>query len=179
LTGEQAPAGPGGPSSELVEVVDESGNVVDVVTRQAIRAGNLRHRCTYVAVVTSRAELIVHQRAAWKDVWSGYWDVCFGGVAAVGEAWDLSARRELAEEAGVTGQPLADLGPVSYDQADCRIVGRVYLARYDGPLSCPDGEVVDVDRVPLAELDAWLEGRQVCPDSRSAALPVVRAHLAV
>jgi 8-oxo-dGTP pyrophosphatase MutT (NUDIX family) len=98
-------------------------------------------------------------------------------VAGVGEQWESSARRELAEEAGITGQPLVDLGPIAYDEADGRIVGRVFLARYDGPLSCPDGEVVGVDRVPLAELDTWMEGRAVCPDSKAAALPVVRAHV--
>jgi 8-oxo-dGTP pyrophosphatase MutT (NUDIX family) len=167
----------GEPASELVEVLDDDGEVVDVVAREVVRAGNLRHRCTYVAVVTSRDELVVHQRAAWKDVYPSYWDVCFGGVAGVGEQWESSALRELAEEAGVTGEPLVDLGSVAYDEADGRIVGRVFLVRYDGPLSCPDGEVFRVDRVPLADLDTWIEGRTVCPDSKGAALPVVRAHL--
>jgi 8-oxo-dGTP pyrophosphatase MutT (NUDIX family) len=167
----------GGPGSELVEVVDRDGNVVEVVTRAEVRAGNLRHRCTYVAVVTGRDELVVHQRAAWKDVYPGFWDVCFGGVVAVGEGWEASARRELAEEAGVAGTPLTDLGPLSYDAPDGRIVGRVFLARYDGRLTCPDGEVVALDRIPVSEIDGWLRGRQVCPDSKAAALPLVRANV--
>lgn len=165
------------PSAELVEVVDEMGQVTDIVTRAEIRAGRLRHRCTYVAVVTGERELVVHQRADWKDVYPGYWDVCFGGVVGVGEEWDVSARRELAEEAGVTDQPLTFLGPVVYDEPDGRVFGRVYLAHFDGEITCPDGEVVAVDRVRLADLDAWLEHRSVCPDSQGVALPLVLGHL--
>ena len=163
--------------SELVEVVDENGVVLRVVSRQEIRAGTLRHRCTYIAVVTSDEQVIVHQRAAWKDVYPGYWDVCFGGVCAVGEGWEASAQRELAEEAGITGVALTELGPVAYDEDDGRIVGRAYLARFDGPVAFTDGEVVAVDCIPLAELDSWLAGRDVCPDSEQLVLPLVRRYL--
>ncbi len=168
----------GGPAVELVEVVDEAGGVIDVVTRAEVRDRRLRHRCTYVAVVTTAGELVVHRRAEWKDVYPGYWDVCFGGVASVGEAWDVSARRELEEEAGLDAGDLVDLGPVSYDDDDGRIFGRVYLVWSDTEPTCPDGEVVEVGRVPLAAIDAWLLGRRVCADSTRVALPLVRAHVA-
>ncbi|MDH3678404.1 MAG: NUDIX domain-containing protein [Acidimicrobiia bacterium] len=170
-------AGGGPTGGELVEVVAADGTVVDVVTRGEMRARNLRHRCTYVSIVTSDDRLIVHQRADWKDVFPSYWDVCFGGIAGVGEAWEIAARRELAEEAGVDDVALTELGSVAYDEDDGRLVGRVYVARFDGALSCPDGEVVAVDSVPLADLDRWLAGRSVCPDSAQLALPLVRAHL--
>jgi 8-oxo-dGTP pyrophosphatase MutT (NUDIX family) len=158
-------------AAQLVEVVDEEGRVLEVTTRSALRTGNLRHRCTYVAVVDGRNRVVVHQRAAWKDVYPSYWDLCFGGLCGVGEPWLEAAARELAEEAGITGVALEELGPVRYDQPDGRILGRVYLARYDGPLACPDGEVVAIDRVPVAELGSWLLGRAVCPDSALLVAP--------
>jgi len=156
-----------------VEVVDETGAVVRVASRAEIRAGNLRHRCTYIAVVDGDDRLVVHQRADWKDVYPGYWDLCFGGVCGVGERWEASAARELAEEAGITGAVLRPLGPVSYDADDGHIVGRVYLARWRGPVTCPDGEVVAVDRIPLADLGRWLAGRAVCPDSSAVVAPLL------
>lgn len=168
---------PSDPSDELVEVVDEAGAVIDVVTRHEVRAGNLRHRCTYVTVVTSDDQIVVHQRAAWKDVYPSYWDVCFGGVSGVGEPWEEAARRELAEEAGIENVELQELGEVSYDADDGRLIGRAYLARYDGTPSCPDGEVVAVERVALADLDRWLADRSVCPDSELLVLPLVRRFL--
>lgn len=165
------------PASELVEVVDRDGSVIDVVPRSEVRARNLRHRCTYVTVVTGAGEVVVHQRADWKDVYPSFWDLAFGGIAGVGETWETAAKRELAEEAGVRGVELVDLGSVFYDEEDGRVVGRVFVTVYDGALQFDDGEVVGADRVPIDRIDGWLEGREVCPDSKLLALPLVRQYL--
>jgi isopentenyl-diphosphate delta-isomerase len=165
------------PGAELVEVVDEAGRVIDVVTRRRMRAERLRHRCTYVAVIdSSRPEtsIVVHKRAAWKDTYPSYWDIAFGGVCDVGESWPESAARELAEEAGIAGVELQDLGPVSYEAADGAVVGRVFVVRWDGPVRFDDGEVVAIDRVPLATIDDWASQRQVCPDSQQLVIPLLQ-----
>jgi 8-oxo-dGTP pyrophosphatase MutT (NUDIX family) len=144
------------------------------VTRTELRARGAaaRHRACYVAVLTSAGALVVHRRAAWKDVNPGYWDVCFGGVLGAGEAWDDAAHRELREEAGVDA-PLELLGIESWEAPDTQLIGRVYLAHSDGPFTCPDGEVVEVATVPLPELGRWLEGRDVCPDSVDLVVPLL------
>lgn len=164
----------GAAAAELVEVVDEQGAVERVVTRAEMRAGRLRHRCTYVLVLDRDDRLVIHRRAPWKDVWPDRWDVAFGGVVAVGEPWDDAARRELAEEAGVEAV-LRHAGGGAYDDEAVSVLGRVYLARHDGPYTVPDGEVVAVERVPLAELDRLLVEREWCPDSVALAGPALRA----
>jgi 8-oxo-dGTP pyrophosphatase MutT (NUDIX family) len=143
---------------------------VRVVSRADMRAGNLRHRAVYVLVVDAGGRLLVHRRADWKDVWPARWDVAFGGVAAVGEAPAETARRELAEEAGVVA-PLERLGEGRYEDADVRVRGDVFLARCEGPFTFADGEVVETAWVAPADLPAWLAGRPVCPDSVTIALP--------
>lgn len=159
---------------EEVDVIDEEGNVSGTAPRAEVRARNLRHRSVFVAVVSSTDELLVHRRADWKDVWPGAWDVAFGGVVDAGEAWEAAAARELAEEAGLVAE-LTYLGEGRYDDDQVREVGRVYLARHDGAVTPADGEVVDVDWVPLEGLRAWLEGRRVCPDSLAIVLPRIDA----
>jgi 8-oxo-dGTP pyrophosphatase MutT (NUDIX family) len=143
-----------------------------VVTRAEARARGAaaRHRACYVAVLTSADELVVHRRADWKDVYPGYWDVCFGGVLGAGEAWDAAARRELLEEAGIEAD-LELLGRASWEADDARLNGQVYLARSDGPFPCPDGEVVEVATVPRRALAEWLRTHDVCPDSVDLVLP--------
>ena len=163
-------------AAELVEVVDLAGNVERIVTRAEMRAERLRHRCTYIVVVDEHERLVVHQRAAWKDVWPSRWDVAFGGVVGVGEDWGAAAHRELLEEAGVEAG-LQELGGGAYDDHDVSVLGRVYLARHDGPFTFPDGEVQQADRVPIDEIEIWLQGRQLCPDSLSLAA-VALAELA-
>ena len=84
--------------SERVEHVSVTGEVIEVVTRSELRRRRLRHRCTYIAVVTTDRRIVVHRRADWKDVFPGYWDLCFGGICGVGEPWLPAAQRELLEE---------------------------------------------------------------------------------
>lgn len=153
---------------EPVEVVDETGAVLEVVPRSVMRAQRLRHRCTYIVVVDMAERLVVHQRALWKDVWPGRWDVAFGGVVGVGEDWGAAALRELQEEAGVQAG-LQALGGGTYDDADVSLLGRVYLARHDGPFTFPDGEVLQTDRIPLDDVERWIAGRDLCPDSLTLA----------
>jgi isopentenyldiphosphate isomerase len=165
----RAPRSPAG--TEAVEVVDAAGEVVGIVSRAEMRAGNLRHRSVGVAVVDGQDRLVVHQRADWKDVWPNRWDVGFGGVVGVGESWEEAAERELAEEAGIGGE-LVELGIDAYDDDEVSMVGRLYLIRHDGPFHFADREVVAEERVRLDDLQGWLEdGRELCPDSLAMIVP--------
>src|SRR3954447_5289866 len=91
------------PAGELVDVVDDDGRVVRVVTRAEMRAGCLRHRCTFIVVRNTAGEVLIHRRSEDKDLWPGRWDLACGGVVTAGEAWEPAARRELAEELGIEG----------------------------------------------------------------------------
>ena len=158
----------------MVEWVNSDGSVIEVVTRKKMRESKLRHRTTYVAVLNSQDELIVHKRADWKEVYPGWWDLAFGGVCGAGESWEESARRELAEEAGITGQHLEPIGEFNYDGEESSEVGRAYLVRWDGEITFGDGEVVAVDAVGLVRLSDWMTGRLVCLDSRQCLAPLLQ-----
>jgi len=151
-------------AAQLVEHVDEHGEVLEIVTRSEMRAKALRHRSVYIAVLNSNDELLVHRRADWKDVFPGAWDLAFGGVCDVGEDWEPSAHRELLEEAGVTGT-LLDLGPVAFEAPGVALVGRFYACRHDGPFTFDDGEVAETRWLPLNELTDFVADNEVPPDS--------------
>lgn len=156
------------PADQMVEVVGLDGGVLEVVTRSQMREQRLRHKCTYIVVVDHDERLVVHQRAPWKDVWPSRWDVAFGGVVGVGEDWLDSAKRELLEEAGIESD-LLELGTGTYDDSHVSVLGRVYLARHDGPFTFVDGEVVASDRVALDEIENWIRTHEVCADSLAIA----------
>jgi isopentenyldiphosphate isomerase len=160
-------------AEEMVEVVDERGEVLRLATRAEMRATNLRHRAVAVVVLTTAGEVVVHRRADWKDVWPGRWDVCFGGVAAVGEDWVAAARRELAEEAGVEvpASALRSLGSDSYQDESVSWFGPIFAVTHDGPFRPADGEVAELVLVPLDSLDGWLEGRDLTADSAAMVVP--------
>lgn len=164
------------PSAELVEVVRPDGSVLDIATRAEMRSQNLAHRSVYVMVLTgdsSTLSLVTHQRSPAKDYNPDFWDVAFGGVCDVGEEWLDAAERELAEEAGISGQTLTFLGGGFYQNEDLAVVGHVYGLKYDGPITFTDGEVQRSQRVPLQEIGEWFENRQVCADSMALVIPKI------
>ena len=151
-------------AAQLVEHVDEHGEVIEIVSRAEMRERALRHRCVYIAVLDSHDRLLCHKRADWKDVFPGAWDLAFGGVCDVGEDWLPSAHRELQEEAGVDGE-LIDCGPVAFEAPGVALVGRLYVCRHEGPFTFDDGEVVDTQWVPLTELAEFVASTTVPDDS--------------
>ena len=156
---------------ELVEQVAPDGAVEAVVTRAEMRARTLRHRCVYLLVVHD-GRLLVHRRADHKDIWPGRWDVAAGGVVGAGEAWDVAARRELAEELGVEAE-VEPVGEGAWEGDEAKVLGRVYVVDHPGPFAFDDGEVVEARFVDGDELDDLLVRNEWCPDSVAVALPSV------
>lgn len=161
------------PAEEPVEVVDEHGRVVEVVTRRQMRAENLRHRAVFVAVLSSDGRLLVHRRSDTKDVWPGWWDVAVGGVVGAGEGDDDAAVRELAEEVGITGVMPEPLGGGRYEDESVRVVGRCYRVVHDGPYTFADGEVVEARLVARDELRQMMSHLDFLPDSVALLTPLL------
>jgi len=156
-------AGPIPAGDELVDHLSDDGEVLGSVTRRVMRRANLLHRAVFI-IVSDGSRILVHQRAAWKDIWPSFWDLALGGVVGAGEAWDDAAARELDEEAGIS-TPLDPLGEVRYADDRVQEIARVYRTVSAGPFTFPDGEVADSAWVDLAAIDEWIADRAVCPDS--------------
>lgn len=148
---------------ELVDVLDEAGRVVGVVSRAEMRGRRLPHRCVYILVFNGQGELLIHQRTASKDVFPSYWDVTIGGVVAAGESFDQAALREGQEELGVPIVP-EFLYPFHFSDARTVAFGQVYRARHNGPFVLQEEEIVQGLFVPLTE--AWNRAAKesFCPD---------------
>jgi isopentenyldiphosphate isomerase len=159
------------PADELVEVVDDHGRVVRVVSRAEMRAGRLRHRCTFIVVRNTAGEVLIHRRSEYKDLWPGRWDLACGGVVTAGEEWEPAARRELAEELGIKGVELTYLGERSYADGEVDELARVWTTDWDGAVVFADGEVVEARFVALDELAERVRRDQFVADSIVLVLP--------
>ena len=155
----------------MVDVVDEHDRVVHVVPRSQVRAHALWHRAVYLLVQDAAGRVLVQQRSYDKDFAPGWWDIGAGGMVGAGEAYEEAARRELAEELGVSGVPLEALGTTRFEHPGLRLHGRVYRVVHDGPFHFDDGEVLQTAWATLDELRVMLNERRFVPDSPAIFLP--------
>ncbi|MBP2336984.1 isopentenyldiphosphate isomerase [Saccharothrix coeruleofusca] len=153
---------------ELVALVDPDGTPVGSATRARVRAEGLWHACAAIVVTSlDGRRLYVHRRTDTKDVYPGLYDPTCGGVVAAGETPDECARRELAEELGVTA-PLTPLFRSRFVDGTIRYVAHVYLARSDGPFHHQSEEVAWGGWVDVAEVRRLVADPDwpVVPDGR-------------
>ena len=162
------------PGDTLIDIVDADDRVIAVVARREMRARNLRHRSVGIAVLDADGRVLIHRRAAHKDVWPGRWDLAVGGVVDAGEDWELAAARELAEEIG-SHAAIVELGRGEYEDESVRTIVRMYVAHDDGPFTFDDGEVVEAFFVSLDEVSERIARDSFVPDSVALMWPLLSA----
>lgn len=90
---------------ELFEIVDAvSGQVIGTAPRSRCHGDpSLIHRSVHVVVFHPDGEsILLQKRSRLKDIQPGKWDTAVGGHLSVGEDYEAGARREMAEEIGLT-----------------------------------------------------------------------------
>lgn len=162
-----------------VIVVDEDDHIIgDAMLADAWTKG-LRHRIAFVVVENAEGKLLLHKRAPTMRLYAGCWDVPGGHVDAHPD-YRKTAKQELAEEVGITGVPLKEVGytycdtPYSDGTPAKRFI-KVYLVRYDGePGALAEDEATEArwfTRAELARLRA--EHPELVADGLLRALPYI------
>jgi 8-oxo-dGTP pyrophosphatase MutT (NUDIX family) len=97
-------------SVEWVEMVTGSGEGLGKVPRPLVHSFNLLHRGIGLFVTKDKPmglagdfpDLYVHRRASTKRIFPSLYDMFVGGVSLADEPPELTARREVAEELGLS-----------------------------------------------------------------------------
>ena len=129
------------PAEEIIQIVDQDNREIAAIARHLMREQHLIHRASYILVFNAAGELFVQKRTMSKDIYPGYWDVAAGGVVLAGESYEESAKRELAEELGVSGINLHFLFDQYYEDQENRVWGRIYTCTHEGPFTLQPEEV--------------------------------------
>ncbi len=125
---------------EVVALYDDGGRPAGSAPRSVMRAQNLRHAATGIVVRDPWGRVYVHRRTQTKDVYPAHWDFTAGGVVLADEDPLEGARRELAEELGVTGD-LEPLGEADYADTHTTYRAFRYATTWDGPITPQASEV--------------------------------------
>ncbi|MFC3282862.1 NUDIX hydrolase [Litchfieldella rifensis] len=152
-------------ADERIQLVDAHNRPCGSALRAQMRRFQLWHRATYVVVRNRHGELCVQRRTLTKEVFPGGVDLAAGGVVGAGEAVHVAARRELAEELGITGVPLRFCLDFRYAEGGHHIYGSAFLVEYSGALRLQPEEVAQAIWLPL---DEALAHPQATPDTHLA-----------
>jgi isopentenyldiphosphate isomerase len=129
-------------TEELVALYTPTGTPTGTgVQRSVMRRNNLMHGVASVVVRDSAGRIYVHRRTDTKDVFPGDHDAFISGCMQFGESPEDCARRELAEELGVTGVSLTPVLTTTYEDSRTKQVACVFLTWYDGPVSHQPEEI--------------------------------------
>jgi isopentenyldiphosphate isomerase len=94
---------------ELLDVIDDSDQVITQATRSDVHVRGLSHRGVHVFLFTPQGELLIQKRSADRSQYASLWDCSVSEHVKAGESYQEAARRGLQEELGVSGigiQPL-------------------------------------------------------------------------
>lgn len=92
-------------TEEMLDVLDDSGRVVDVAPRSVVHERGLPHHAVHVLVRDRTGKLLMQLRSARKTTSPGLWDTSVGGHVGAGEDLLHSALRETREELGIEVSP--------------------------------------------------------------------------
>ncbi len=174
------------PARERVAVFDAAGHVVGEAERGEVYARSLWHGTAATLLrSTDGRRVYVHRRTDDKLVMAGLHDCWAGGVIDAGEGPGDAARRELAEELGVSGVGLEHLFTLAWDSSaegvdtgpgtgphGLRAHVFAYQAFYDGPVVHQPAEIAEGGWMGIDELRARLADPSwpFVPDGRAAAM---------
>ena len=147
-------------SEELLDVVDEDDRVIGVEKRGEIHARGLMHRAVHILVFNHRGELFLQKRSMNKDENPGLWDSSAAGHVDSGEAYLDCARREIAEELGITGDvQLEELFKLPPSAATGFEHSLIYRTVYDGEMILQSEEIDRGEWISSETMDARVEMR--------------------
>ncbi len=94
----------------LAIVVDENDEPIGGAKVEEIAQKGLIHRIIRVMVEDGAGNVLLQKRVDNSWVYPGCWDTSAGGHVDVGESYLVAAKRELAEEIGLSGVKLQEVG---------------------------------------------------------------------
>jgi len=141
---------------EILEILDDHGQVVGTGSKAEIHAMGIRHRSVFVFVFRSSGRLILQQRSSEKTIRPGRVTASACGHVLSGESYLQAAHRELFEELGLTTD-LTEVFEIDGPHPLDRELIRLFVGYSDDPLVPHPSEIDRIIEQGIDEITAGLE----------------------
>ena len=151
-------------AEEYLDIVDEQDRVLSRAPRTHVLRDYHIHRAVMFFVFDGEGRVLVNQRSATKELYPGVWSIAFGGHVLSGESYEDAARREIAEETGLTA-PARLITSFQKRTADERENVKVYAVTAErDPVLFPE-EIEQGQFVSVAEINEMLSRFDFLPET--------------
>lgn len=147
---------------ELLYRVDSDDNVLGPVERRKAHQEGFLHRAGMVFLRRSDGRVLIQHRSPSKETFPGLVDASVAFHVSYGETYDSAAKRELAEETGVSA-PLHYLGKFEHDDPPEHELVAVYLCESDDEIKPDPTESEGFEFLEDAEVDALVASGKPTP----------------
>lgn len=150
--------------TEMLELVNQTNELIGVAPRSLVRQDNLLHRGVGILCWNTQGELYVHQRTDSKDLFPSYYDMMVGGALEAGEEYQKAALREIQEELGVGDVPINFLLETLYEGPKNRSWIQLFEVTWDGPITWQEEEICWGQWMPFERVLSWVDEVATVPD---------------
>lgn len=140
---------------ELIFCVDEHNNPIDPMPRDIAHEQGVWHRTVHIYVFNKEGELLVQLRSPYMTSNANKWDSRFGGHVLAGKSYDETAKDELTEELGLTGQELVPVFTSTHENGTNREFSQSYILKFKDVIPAmhfADNEVVETRWMTLQQV---------------------------
>lgn len=137
---------------EIIDVIDDDGNIINSATKSEIYSKKLSHQIVHVLIYDKNGRLACQVRSMSKDYCPGYISTSVGGHISSGESPEEAAKREMIEEIGKEGE-LEYLFSDWYEgEEKIKKILHIYKAKIDSPFILNKDEVERIEYLDYDEI---------------------------
>ena len=96
--------------SKPIQIVSDTDEPISVASKETAHTEGLMHRIARIMVEDTEGRVLLQLRTPDRKLFPNCWDDSAAGHVDAGETYEIAAKRELAEEIGLKGVDLTEIG---------------------------------------------------------------------
>ena len=151
------------PDSRILNIINESDNIIGEATREDIHAKGLLHREIHVWLYNKNGEIFFQMRAKDKETFPGLLDASVGGHVEMGDSYEKTAFKETEEETGLKIEThdlkfITTIRHTAHDEVTGKInnvIRKIFAYEFDGSpsdLKVEQGKATGFEAVKIDSL---------------------------
>lgn len=155
---------------EVVDIVDEEGEVLGQVKRGEAHSKGLLHPGANIFLFNSKGNIFLQKRSHLKKVDPLCWDISASEHVMAGEEWEVAAKRGIQEELGIDTDVIEIEGfhfldqkiDVKGEKIHIYELMKLYKAVSDTPLELSQDEIAEGRFFTFEEVDQLVQSKKEC-----------------